>query len=91
MPILKGEIRHEEGLNSASCLLLSFLPICSETRVDPSAELKDGPLGPLLEHSYPDISGRPGIVRYPIPPYPLTKGGLGELGLELLIELVWSQ
>ena len=91
MPILKWEILHEEGLDSASCLFLSFLLICSETCVDPSAELKDGPLGPLLERSYPDISGRPGIVRYPIPPYLLTKGGIGELGLELLKELVWSQ
>ena len=79
----KGEVRREEGPDSAACLLRPSLPIRAEARADPSAEFSDGPLGPLLARSYPDVNGRPSLARDPILPHLITQGGTGDLGLEL--------
>ena len=48
-------VRHEERLNGAACLHPPYLPIGADARADLMAEFPDGPLGPLLVHSYPGV------------------------------------
>ena len=83
MLILQGGVRRKEGLNIAACLLYMSLPIRAEDRTDPSYELPDGPLPPLLACSYPVVNGRPSLVRYPIPPHLQTHGVFGNMGIEI--------
>ena len=83
MPLLQGGVHRAEGLDSMAFLFRPSLLIRSEACADLSDKLPDGPLGPLRARSYSGINGRPSLVINPIPTQPITKGGIGDLGIEL--------